>query len=86
MARRYQEPVTVTLTADGTPASFTWRGKLYTVKEVLETWHLQDRWWDRQRRGNRYYYRLEVQQHMIFELFIDVAQRPPAWVLDVVHD
>ena len=86
MAHRYQEPVTVTLGTDGTPASFTWRGKLCTVKAVLSRWHLQDRWWDCKRRGNRYYYRLEVQEHMIFELYCDAAQRPPLWVLDVIHD
>ena len=86
MGHRYAEPLTVTLAADGTPANFTWRGKLYTVHEVLGKWHLQDYWWDRARRSNRYYYRLEVQEHMIFELYLDVAQRPPLWVLDVIHD
>ena len=99
MAHRYGEPVPVTLAPDGTPATFTWRGTRYTVVEVLGKWHLMDRWWERgdlegaksrdawrHTRANRYYWRLEVQEHMIFEVFLDVARRPPLWVLDVVQD
>ena len=106
MAHRYGEPVTVTLRPDGLPATFTWRGTLYTVVEVLAKWHLIDRWWVHPnepaphmlprdgwpvkpiawRRSNRYYCRVEVEEHMVFALYCDMATRPPVWVLDRVHD
>jgi len=44
MAHRYGHPVAVTRAADGTPASFRWRGSEWPVSEVFETWHLMDRW------------------------------------------
>lgn len=86
MSRRYQEPVGVTLRPDGTPATFTWRRKTYHVHEVFATWHLQDRWWDQERQANRYYVRVTTADHMVFDLFADVARKPAVWVLDVVHD
>jgi hypothetical protein len=79
--RRPDEP-------DGTPKTFTWRGKTYHV-EVLSKWHLQDRWWEltpERGRSNRYYVRVATRDHMVFELFADVAHKPAVWVLDIVHD
>lgn len=85
MSRRYQEPVAVTLRPDGTSRTLAWRGKTYHVS-VLATWHLQDRWWDAERRANRYYVRVETADRMVFDLFADVAHKPAVWMLDVVHD
>src|SRR5262245_54607395 len=36
------------------------------------------------RRSNRYYCRLEVEDHMVFDLYCDAARRPPVWILDRV--
>src|SRR5262249_17660923 len=85
------------------PASFTWRGKVYRVREILGRWHLRDRWWvmpgeptpeaikhlhrpPEWRPSNRWYFRLEVQGHMVFEVYVDRDIEPPLWILDVAHD
>ncbi|WIG60458.1 MAG: hypothetical protein OJF49_003206 [Ktedonobacterales bacterium] len=44
--------VTVSATANGAargerrPERLVWRGREYTVAEVLSTWRLRDRWWE----------------------------------------
>jgi hypothetical protein len=38
------------------------------------------------RPSNRFYFRLEVQSHMVMEVYFDRAVEPPIWILDVVHD
>lgn len=51
MTHAYHQPISVTL-ADGapaTPATICWRNIAYRVLEVFETWHLMDRWWERER-------------------------------------
>jgi hypothetical protein len=45
-----------------------------------------DRWWKKTRRSNRYFYRVISRDLQVFELYLDVAQRPPLWVLDVIQD
>src|SRR5262245_54399782 len=37
-------------------------------------------------RSSRYYCRLEVEDHMVFDLYCDAATRPPVSILDRVHD
>ena len=46
MSRYYDDPIAVTLGADGTPARLVWRGTTYRVRQVFARWHLRDRWWD----------------------------------------
>jgi len=46
LARRYAEPVDV-LRADEAPAHFLWRGRHYTVREVLAHWLCTGPWWER---------------------------------------
>ena len=48
MSRAYGEPVEV-WDADGSPARFAWRGRLYTVIRVLDRWVISREWW--QHRG-----------------------------------
>lgn len=63
-------------------------GVTYKVR-VIGRWHLMDRWWQQtgeRGRSNRYYYRVQTRDHQIFELYLDVAQRPPLWILDVIQD
>ncbi len=51
MTHAYHQPISVTLTdgAPATPATICWRNIAYRVLEVFETWHLMDRWWERER-------------------------------------
>jgi hypothetical protein len=41
----YGEPVNVQARDDGRPARFVWRGRLYTVRAILEHWVINREWW-----------------------------------------
>jgi Family of unknown function (DUF6504) len=41
----YGEPVNVQPRDDGRPARFVWRGRLYTVRAILEHWVINREWW-----------------------------------------
>jgi hypothetical protein len=43
--------------AQGEPVAFTWRGVTYRG-ELITTWRLSDRWWEREAHSDRTYYRL----------------------------
>ena len=45
MGRVYGEPVNVQTRADGRPARFVWRGRLYAVRSVMEHWVINREWW-----------------------------------------
>ena len=45
MSRVYREPVDVQTREDGRPVRFVWRGRLYTVRGVLEHWVINRDWW-----------------------------------------
>ena len=45
MSRTYGEPVNVQARDDGRPARFVWRGRLYTVRAILEHWVISREWW-----------------------------------------
>ena len=45
MGRVYREPVEVHTREDGRPARFVWRGRLYTVRVILEHWVVNREWW-----------------------------------------
>lgn len=45
MARVYGEPVEVQARDDGRPARFVWRGRLYTVRSIIEHWTVNREWW-----------------------------------------
>ncbi len=83
MARRYQEPITMTLRSDQ-PHAFTWRGRRYMVAAVLGTWRLATRWWQPEAAVDRHYYRVRTPDHQVFELYH--AAGSSAWTLDVCHD
>ena len=44
MSRVYGEPVNVQARDDGRPARFVWRGRLYTVRAILEHWVINREW------------------------------------------
>jgi hypothetical protein len=71
------------------PRQFVWRDRLYTVAEVLATWHLRNRWWEPvvaspTGASDRHYYRLQCTDGLLCDLYHDVAR--DVWVLDRVHD
>jgi Family of unknown function (DUF6504) len=41
----YGEPVNVQARDDGRPVRFVWRGRLYTVRVILEHWVVNREWW-----------------------------------------
>jgi hypothetical protein len=41
----YGEPVNVQARDDGRPVRFVWRGRLYTVRAILEHWIINREWW-----------------------------------------
>jgi hypothetical protein len=45
MSKVYGEPVNVQTRDDGRPVRFVWRGRLYTVRAILEHWVVNREWW-----------------------------------------
>jgi hypothetical protein len=45
MNKMYEEPADVQTNQAGRPARFVWRGRLYTVRSVLEHWVVNREWW-----------------------------------------
>lgn len=45
MSRVYREPVEVQAREDGRPTRFVWRGRLYTVRSILDHWAVNREWW-----------------------------------------
>jgi hypothetical protein len=43
--RAYGEPVDVQARDDGRPFRFVWRGRLYTVRQIVEHWVINKEWW-----------------------------------------
>ncbi|WIG61920.1 MAG: hypothetical protein OJF49_004669 [Ktedonobacterales bacterium] len=47
MGHVYSQVIAVITAAAGErPERLVWRGREYTVAEVLSTWRLRDRWWE----------------------------------------
>lgn len=91
MTHRYGIPVPVEQDKHtGWPRSFVWHGEMYEITEVISTWHLLDRWWDRgdpfalPGYSDRTYYRVRCPDQQFFDLYHDVANN--VWVLDRAHD
>ena len=52
MGMVYGEPVHVQARDDGRPARFVWRGRLYTIRSILEHWVIsRETWRDRPEAG-----------------------------------
>ena len=58
MVRRYEEPIEVRESTDGGgtavathPDAFVWRGRLYVVRTVLDSWRERRPWWRDAREG-----------------------------------
>jgi hypothetical protein len=88
VAHRYGEVIRVeiskTAPGEGCLDAFSWRGVRYPVAAILGSWHLQNRWWDREHHSDRHYWRVQTPDFGVYELYHDAACG--VWVLDVVQD
>lgn len=92
MSRVYGDPVEV-WTAEGRPTRFVWRGRLYTVRRVLDHWVTTRDWWkaqypdDSEAGGEREFWRVEATPDRlvgVYELRLDTATG--TWLLSRVWD
>ncbi len=94
MTHAYQQPIQVTLTTDGQPASIHWRGITYQVLHLNEPWHLIDHEWeppsipgDGLGRSDRTYYRLRcasAHEDLTCEIYFEAVGG--VWILERVYD
>ena len=68
----------------GRPVAFTWRGVTYRG-QVISTWRLSDRWWEREAHSDRTYYRLMTADFQVFDIYSENTSRG-LWVLSHIHD
>jgi hypothetical protein len=91
MTRVYGDPVDVWV-SDGRPVRFVWRGRLYTVRRVLEHWVTTRDWWREQQvepadLGEREFWRVEAtpaEEIGVYELRYEAAGA--AWTLSRIWD
>jgi hypothetical protein len=92
VSRVYGDPVEV-WTTHGQPARFVWRGRLYTVRRVLDHWVTTRDWWKEQHPeepgagGEREFWRVEATPDKVigvYELRLDTMSG--AWLLSRVWD
>ncbi|HZB03801.1 MAG TPA: DUF6504 family protein [Actinomycetota bacterium] len=81
MSKRYDHEVEVERDA-GMPSAFRWRGRQWTVADVIGRWRIEGRWWAEGR--DREYWRVEARGGAVFDLYHDrLAGR---WHLERVWD
>ncbi|QXJ21071.1 nucleotidyltransferase [Actinomadura graeca] len=91
MTRVFGDPVDVWV-SDGRPVRFVWRGRLHTVRRVLEHWVTTRDWWrerhpDGEATGEREFWRVEAgpdREIGVYELRYDAASE--TWLLSRVWD
>jgi hypothetical protein len=68
------------------PVAFTWRGKRYEVRRVINMWvdasfgagEVTRTWYNRRHRN---YYRVEADDGQIYEFYLDRSGKRREWVL-----
>jgi hypothetical protein len=70
--------------AKGEPIAFIWRGVTYRG-EIIHSWKLSDRWWEREAYSNRTYYRLMTADFQVYDIYSENTSRG-LWVLSHIHD
>ena len=91
MSRVYGDPIDV-WTIEGRPVRFVWRGRLYTVRRVLEHWVTTRDWWREQHpeaetASEREFWRVEAapdDEIGVYELRFDAATG--TWMLSRAWD
>jgi hypothetical protein len=93
MSRVYREPVDVQAREDGRPVRYVWRGRLYTVRAILEHWVINRDWWrepgPEPTRPEQEFWRVEASPGQgvpagVYELRHEIAS--DAWTLRRVVD
>lgn len=64
------------------PTRFTWRGRVYRVKETQECWRLVGAWWDGE--GDQTFFRVLTDKGGIYELRFDHGKS--RWTMAAVED
>ncbi|RJX20100.1 MAG: hypothetical protein C4570_04365 [Ammonifex sp.] len=64
------------------PGSFSWRGKTYTVRAILEAWKDTGRWWEGE--PPKLFFRVETADGGLWEVYLDTADE--SWHLYKVYD
>lgn len=76
--KQYSDPIEVAHTR-GSPKRVCWAGRTYHVREILDFWIYQSRWWSREER--RVYFRLGTSRGII-----EIWQSGEQWMLAGVED
>jgi len=85
LGRRIGEPVAVSWDASTlSPAAFAWRGHLYDVASVVQTWAVEHSWWDVGERVSRRCWRVIAESGGTYDLAFDRVAG--AWLLLGVQD
>lgn len=85
LGRRIGEAVAVLWDASSRmPAAFTWRGRLYDVASVVQTWAVEHAWWDAEVRVSRRCWRVVAESGGTYDLAFDRVTG--AWLLLGMQD
>ncbi len=79
---KQQAALEVALGKANAPDRFTWRGRIYRVKEVQERWRLVGAWWDGE--GEMTFFRVLTDKGGIYELRFD--HKKAKWSVAAVQD
>ena len=82
MNKHLSQPVSVSLNERKRPSAFQWRGRMYRVGDVQESWRAVGAWWDGE--GETTFFRVRTDKGGIYELAYDHTKA--AWTLEVVRD
>lgn len=85
LGRRIGETVAVSWDASSrTPAAFAWRGRLYDVASVVQTWAVEHSWWDAGVRVSQRCWRVVAESGGTYDLAFDRVTG--AWLLLGIQD
>ena len=77
----HNDPIHVTLGADGLPTSYRWRGRDYPVLNVIDRWVLQSKWWTQEGEERRDYLLVEATGMDGAACTAEIFARCEEWVL-----
>jgi len=85
LGRRIGEPVIVSWDASTlSPAAFVWRGRVYALESVVQTWAVEHAWWDAERQISQRCWRVLARSGGTYDLAFD--RLTGAWILLGMQD
>jgi hypothetical protein len=85
LGRRIGETVVVSWDASRrAPVAFAWRGRVYDVLSLVQTWAVEHSWWDTGKRVSRRCWRVVAESGGTYDLAFD--RLTGAWVLLGMQD